>query len=344
MEGVPIEEALHAYQDAGRTLEAWAAAASAHALLRAAVRSGIFDRARSPCTPAQIAAATELSEELAADVCVALHAHGVFEREGDAFRLAAEFAVLAAANAPQSLPSVLGWHSTRIDALESLAEPMPSLDEKLAVAQAVTTDPASALRGWAFSYLGEAIPEWIGPLERGGRHAEFGCGVGGLLLGLLISFPRATAAGIELDAEVLGVARRRAAELGLTDRVAFWHGDARDFEANNAFDTMYWAQFFFPIESRREVLATAFRALKPGGYLLMPAPNRPPESHEALRSPVGRAWSLAQLYWHLQRVPVSTVERLCAEVEAAGFAFVRVVEPPIFVRGLLVRYLLVRRP
>jgi hypothetical protein len=49
----------------------------------------------------------------------------------------------------------------------------------------------------------------------GGRHLELGCGVGNVLLSLLVAYPGLTAVGVELDPVTLAETRRRAQLLGV---------------------------------------------------------------------------------------------------------------------------------
>ena len=56
-----------------------------------------------------------------ADVCLALEAHGVFERDGESYRLSRDFAVLASTDALQSLPDLLAKERVLGRALESAA-------------------------------------------------------------------------------------------------------------------------------------------------------------------------------------------------------------------------------
>ena len=147
-----------------------------------------------------------------------------------------------------------------------------------------------------------------------------------------------TAVGVELDADLLAVARQRAAALGVAERAEWRHGDARDIADEAAFDTLAWSQYYFPAETRAATLAAAYRALKPGGYLLASMLNDPPADDAELHGPAGRTYTLTRLLYRAWGVPIRTADELRAEVEAAGFAFVRIIESPQR------RRLLARRP
>ena len=116
-----LQRELRAYGAAGRTLNEWISGARALALLRGALSSGIFDAARTPSTAGEISAATGVEGPRVTDVCLALEAHGVFERDGESYRLSEDYAVLASPNALQSLPDLLAKERVLGRALESAA-------------------------------------------------------------------------------------------------------------------------------------------------------------------------------------------------------------------------------
>ncbi len=99
-----LRRELLAYGAAGRTLNGWISGARALALLRGALSSGIFDAARTPSTVAEISAATGVEGPRVADVCLALEAHGVFERDGESYRLSKDFAALASPDPSRERP------------------------------------------------------------------------------------------------------------------------------------------------------------------------------------------------------------------------------------------------
>jgi hypothetical protein len=91
------------------------------------------------------------------------------------------------------------------------------------------------------------------------------------------------------------------------------------------------------IEWRFAQQGAAWRALKPGGRLLMPLLMRPPEPG-ALREDAGRRYSKARVLYGGWGIPVVTAEELRAETETARFEYVRASTTA----G--VRVLLMRRP
>jgi SAM-dependent methyltransferase len=139
-----------------------------------------------------------------------------------------------------------------------------------------------------------------------------------------------SAVGLEIDGGTVAEARCRAEELGVADRFELRHADARELRERGSFDTAQWSQQFFPAEGRQEVLARAFRALKPGGYLYATMFGEAPETVEELREPAGRSYALDRLLYGSWGVPVRSAEELRVELEAAGFEVVRTTPPPPF--------------
>ena len=167
-----LRREVRAYGAAGRTLNGWISGARVLALLRGALSSGIFDAARAPSTVAEISAAIVVEEPRVADVCLALEAHGVFERDGGSYRLSEDFAVLASAEALQPLPDLLAKERVLGRALESAAlsegaayTKLPSEDAS-AMALGVGMRPSSptARALWASALAGMA-PELHGLWE-----------------------------------------------------------------------------------------------------------------------------------------------------------------------------------
>lgn len=328
---------VEAWRVAFRQFTELAVRAQAFAVLRAASDAGILAAARVPTSPAAIAAATGLDAGRVADICLALDAHGILVREGGAYRLAPAYAALLSDQAIQPLPNFIARTAVLTRALERAAHPAgayTALDAEDALVLARAADGSAAV-----GVLAERLPEARAAWEAGGRHAEFGCGVGGELLRLLALFPQLTAVGVELEPAVLAQARHTAAAAGVADRVELRAGDARDVPEAATFDTIQWSQFFFPADSRPATLATIRHALKPGGVLFMPLqPPSMPASPEELHELRGQLYATTRLAFGGWGIPWRGADDLRAEVEDAGFVFVRVVA------GLAVDWLVARRP
>jgi SAM-dependent methyltransferase len=326
-----LQHEIAAYRASASTLYTWSAGAQALALLRAALASGVLDAVRTPHTPAQVATATGLPHERVAAMLIALDAHGVVERAGDAYTLTADATRLVSPRAIQSLANILELEGVKAWAIERVGTAMApyttlSADKQLAMARGVMGLPVSPLwQATMAALMAGALPEVQAQCEAGGRYLELGCGAASGMLTMLPLFPHMTAVGVDLNAAVLDEARRRAVEVGVADRVELRRQDALEVREEASYDLVFWSAHFFPVETWAATLAVAYRALTPGGYLFLSYPGDPPEAGEALRQPAGRTDALSRLLFSGWGLPVTGTAALTATLEEAGFTIVRVV-------------------
>ena len=327
LRGEELVAAMRTYAAASQALDGWISGAQAVALLRVALEAGVLDAARVPRSSEQIASATGLTPERAGDLCTALEAHGVLDRDEQSYRLSADFSVLLSADAPQSLRDMLNGVTVKTRALETAVTgvaytSMPS-EDMLAMALGIGTSALSPLRSGIAFLFNRALPEVAEQWQAGGRHLEVGCGVGNNLLAIAAAYPAVQAVGVEIDPATAEEARKRATVLGLADRVEVRCQDARQLDDDEMFHTVQWSQAFFPGDSRPSVLATVLQALVPGGYLLLPVLAEVPGETEERRTSEGRTAAVHQLLFRSWGVPVLGEAKLRAEVEAAGFTVLR---------------------
>jgi S-adenosylmethionine-diacylgycerolhomoserine-N-methlytransferase len=106
----------------------------------------------------------------------------------------------------------------------------------------------------------------------GTRVLEVGCGTGRNLIVAARRYPGAHFTGLDISAEMLATARRNVARAGLADRITFVQGDATAFDAASlsggaGFDRVFLSYTLSMIPEWQAALATAARALAPGGRL-----------------------------------------------------------------------------
>lgn len=335
-----LQGEIGAFWTANAAVSAWSAGAQAMALLRAALSSGVLDALRAPASPAAIAATTGMPEERVTYLLVALDAHGIVEHAGDAYTLSADFARLLSPAAIQPLTNILEMEGVKARAIERIGTatlPYTSLtpDEHLAVAKGVMGVPASCLWQATMAAMAtNALPEIKAIAETGGRHLELGCGAASVLVTILALYPRMTAVGVDVSAVALAEARRRAEEVGVADRLELRRQDARALPDTACYDVVSWSDHFFPAETRAAALAVAYRALKPGGYLIATG-GGPPLSAETLRQPEGRAEAMSRLLFGSWGVPALDQRGAAAELAAAGFTITRVLPSAGGLRGAM---------
>jgi protein-L-isoaspartate O-methyltransferase len=324
-------QALQVYREARTVLTPLLASLELLGLLRGAFVSGILTTARTSSSPAQIAAAINMDQARVIEFCYALDAHGVFEKENENYRLTDMWVTLIAPETSLfSFQTVLDAAFARTKALQLAASGNTDFwtftsDERLDLAKGGSgidpTSPHSAILVKAL--LQENVPELHAVLTAGGNFLELGCGVAGGLLSTLCAYPNTTAVGVEIAPDLVEEARHRAVALGVNDRVVFWQGDARNFNEREAFDYIFWSQFYFPPASRPPVLQVALPALKPGGVLIAPVQGDSSVISEQLHTEAGQAYTRSRVIFGSWGIPAQTSHELQQELEAAGFENIR---------------------
>lgn len=128
---------------------------------------------------------------------------------------------------------------------------------------------------------------------------EIGCGTGFVMTGVQAAFPALTVSGAEYFGEGLSFAAQR------NPRAAFYQMDARSIPFENEFDVIGAFDVLEHIREDEQALAQIFKALKPGGTLLVTVPQ-----HQFL-------WSVVDDYSHHQRRYSRT--ELVSKARSAGF-------------------------
>lgn len=105
-------------------------------------------------------------------------------------------------------------------------------------------------------------------LEAGQTILDVGCGTATLTIWLKKSCPRAVTCGIDGDAEILSMARRKTQNEGIEIALARGFSDALPFE-NDCFDAVVSSLFFHHLtpENKKRTLREIRRVLKPNGAL-----------------------------------------------------------------------------
>ncbi|MFI0352968.1 class I SAM-dependent methyltransferase [Actinomadura sp. 9N407] len=144
-------------------------------------------------------------------------------------------------------------------------------------------------------YAAELVPTWIPALEgvdaklaAGARVADIGCGLGSSSTLIAEAYPNTTVTGSDYHDDSIALARKRAAEAGLTDRVGFEVATAQTF-SGTGYDLV---TMFDCLHDMGDPLAAARRvreALAPDGTWLLVEPFASDKVEENL-NPVGRLY------------------------------------------------------
>lgn len=358
---------LLAYIRASRELNSWINGARIFALLSGAADSGVLDALHTGSTVEQISISTHIDSQSISDLCMAFEAHGIVARDGECYELTPNLARLASADAAVPLTKVIRQARVMTDSLQRIPSSESSYtslssEEVLAMAEGAGISSLSSSPHVSQESTGEMLPEVEALWLTGAHHLEVGCGVGNALLGIAATYPKVTAVGIEIDETTATEAKRRAAQLGVTDRVEVRCMDACELQEEKVYDTIQWSQFFFPTPSRSIVLRAMLRSLKPDGYLFMPWFGSPSDDSSKRRGEMFRMAmraaesgrfsfmsflndilgdtptrrkkerrfaALLRLLFHRWGVPVRSTDELMSEIENSGFRVLRTLYTPV---------------
>lgn len=150
-------------------------------------------------------------------------------------------------------------------------------------------------------YVAELVPNWIPALDgvqekltAGAKVADVGCGLGSSSVLIAQAFPNSTVLGSDYHAESIGLARKAAAEAGVSDRVDFEVATADSFSGSGydlvtTFDTLH--DLGDPVGAARRV----YDALADDGTWLVVEPFAS-DTVEDNFNPVGRLYYAGSLF------------------------------------------------
>jgi SAM-dependent methyltransferase len=319
--------------EASEVVLSWLASAKVVALLRAACDADLLQLLAVPATPRELAQRIGCDPARVGLLCQALQAHGVLDLVGDGYRTSPAFVALEGAGQPLLLRELVAADVVLQRGIETvLADPAEPVevgeDESLAFARLAWGRPGSRAAQDLWRTVDEQMPEVVQMWERGGTHAEFGCGVGRDLLRIAVMYPQVHVIGYDLAEHLLDDCRAQADTLGVDDRVSLVAADVLGIEVQDAYDTLMWSQMFFPSAVRGAVLDAIVRALVPGGLLLMPLMPAVPAPDQTDRSPATRGVLLTRLAYYRWDIQWDSPEEVRREIEDAGFTYLRTIHNP----------------
>jgi len=151
------------------------------------------------------------------------------------------------------------------------------------------------------AFTAELVPHWIPALDgvedkltAGARVADVGCGLGASSVLMGSAYPRTTVTGSDSHARSIELARKKAAEAGVADRVTFEVATAQSF-TGTGYDLV---AMFDVLHDLGDPLAAARRvreALAPDGTWLLVEPFVA-DTLEGTFTPVGRAYYNASVF------------------------------------------------
>jgi SAM-dependent methyltransferase len=148
-------------------------------------------------------------------------------------------------------------------------------------------------RGFAASYRAHLVAEWlpaldgvVAKLEAGGLVADVGCGHGAATILMAQAFPASRFVGVDYHAESIAVARERAVEAGVADRVTFEVAGAAELPGTG-YDLVAFFDSFHDLGDPLAAAQHAAGTLAPGGVCMLVEPYAGDRVEDNL-DPVGR--------------------------------------------------------
>ena len=174
-------------------------------------------------------------------------------------------------------------------------------------------------------------PATLSRLENGGTILDIGSGGGHHIVHYARRFPNAQVIGLEFDGPSIELARRTIDEAGFGERVQIRHADANKLDDESVYDlvTMNIAlhETGGPSEYKN-VLKRVFRALKPGGTVVVSEIPYPDSSSAYREKLVYKMIAGVQLHEALVGCGMITQGELRHLLEESDFANVRAVDQP----------------
>lgn len=118
-----------------------------------------------------------------------------------------------------------------------------------------------------------AVPDVHERLQAGARVADVACGVGWAGISIAKSYPNATVVGLDPDDSSIALARRFAAEDGVTDRTTFEVHDCADPLPGGPFDLVIVVEAIHDLARPVEILARIRESLAPSGAVIVADEN-----------------------------------------------------------------------
>jgi predicted O-methyltransferase YrrM len=305
-------------QEARRVLDDLSQSVWAFATLTTALEAGLLDQLAEPQELGSIGGHSELDPSLVEGILEVLVALGLVRRDGQVVVAAPGLVPLLAPGAKEVLLAQL--RSTDLQARQlvdaarhgSLAPGWQHTDPMLLEAQGRSGQSAMPAMIGAL----RQNPELAARLDRpSASFLDVGVGVGVIAIELCRAFPTLRVVGLEPAPAPLAQAHANVAAAGLADRIELRQQGVQDLQDSEAFDLAYVAQVFIPDGVFEAGLARVWRALRPGGWMSMPAISAPGEDLEA---------ALSRLRNRLWGGGVRLPEQVAEAARAVGFTGIRV--------------------
>jgi SAM-dependent methyltransferase len=222
---------------------------------------------------AELAAATGTSPDPIAAWCRAAYASDLVDDDGQRLHLdAATASILLDADRPEYLGGQFAYTVTASLDYGEMAELLRS-GRPVAVRppryhrsiEQLTRQDIAVF----FEEVLAALPDLVTELAGGADAIDLHCGGGRWLVAVARRFPAARLVGVESEPDSTGRAMRLVEEAGLESRIRIEAREVAAITHRDAFDLAYFQHALHEMPDPAAALAAAWRALRPGGRLLV---------------------------------------------------------------------------
>lgn len=162
--------------------------------------------------------------------------------------------------------------------------------------------------------MGQVVQQLDGLAERLQRSTaaflDVGTGVATIAIEICRLFPMMHVVGLEPQAAPLTEARRRVAAAGLEDRIELREQRIENVTDRESFDLVWIPQMFLPRAALERGLRTAWAALRPGGWIIVPTFSTPGGDLPATLGRLRNIQFSGDLLYQEQLVELLTAARL----------------------------------
>lgn len=233
-----------------------------------------------PATPSELAGTTNTQERYVREWLAQQAAIGILEHDGASgtFRLPAEHAaVLSDDKSPVSLAGDALMPTALFRGVDDIAEAFRT-GNGIAWGDQDEAIFRGSERHYGVLYRNSLVSEWLPGLDgveaklaAGTKVADIGTGYGAALILMAQAYPESRFVGYDSHELSIEVARIRAAEAGVADRVRFEVSDASSFPGGE-YDLICFFDSFHDLGDPVTAAAHARNALAPDGRLLLVEP------------------------------------------------------------------------
>ncbi len=242
----------------------------AFSALKYAAEAGMLEHLSEPRTATYISERTRVPAALAErvlDVLVSLH---LLQRQGDTFTSdKGLLALISPASKNFFLASLRANYLESRHFIDSAQNPGASIGWNFtepAILQSQGMSSASGVEPALISRLGDLEQRLRAPSA---RFLDVGAGVGAISIAVCRLLPNLHAVGLEPQEAPLAEARRNVAGAGLADRIELRKQGVEDLTDKDAFDLAFFPQMFMSDRIVTLGLQNIWKALRPGGWILV---------------------------------------------------------------------------